>query len=58
MPKPPRPLPQPTAPTAASFITRGSTGQPGFGQRPNKLINPVIGQSTSNVGAPSLLGGF
>jgi hypothetical protein len=47
----------PSMPTQASFITRGTAS----GQRSRagvRPINPVVGASRSNVGAPSLLGGM
>ena len=57
MPKAPKPVPQPTMPTSASFISRDSFRTAGMGQRPNKFINPMLGASSSSVGMPSLLGG-
>jgi len=57
MPKAPKIVPPPNSPTSASFLTRGGFRVAGMGQRPNKLLNPIIGFPQSSVGQPSLLGG-
>lgn len=57
MPKAPKPVAYPSTPTSASYLSRGGFRAAGMGQRPNKLLNPIIGFSQSLVGQPSLLGG-
>lgn len=54
--KPPSPPPAPTTPTRASFVSRGTTGNT---FRPTqRVIRPITGGSKTNVGRPTLLGGF
>jgi hypothetical protein len=57
MPKAPKAVSYPTTPTSANYLSRGGFRAAGMGQRPNKLINPMVGFSQSTVGQPSLLGG-
>ena len=49
---------QPAAiPTRASFVSRGTQGQPQPRLQAGLFRNPVTGQSRSRTGRPSLLGG-
>ena len=58
MPKPPK-VSYPHTPTTASYASAGTAGQASKAQRPNKLINPILGFSASSTSAaPTLLGGI